>query len=81
MPISWIVIKSIGELEYDFVGRLAPQCLCSPRVSCWSIPNQGELRHVEDAAIVGDTVVIGYDDGPCQVSIISLTQVLVVSFL
>lgn len=48
---------------------------CSPRISRWSIPNKDELCHVEDACIVGDTVVIGYNHGPYQVSLIPLVQV------
>ena len=32
-------------------------------------------KHVIDAAIVGNTTVITYDNGPCQVSFVRLVKV------
>lgn len=39
------------------------------------MPFEGPYRHVEDTCIIGDTVVVGYGDGPCQVSLIRLVKV------
>ncbi|KAI0637798.1 hypothetical protein C8Q77DRAFT_1087928 [Trametes polyzona] len=41
------------------------------RVTRWSLPVEDDCRHVEDACLIGDnTVVVGYNKGPCQVSLI-----------
>ncbi|KAG5220886.1 hypothetical protein IMY05_C4500000700 [Salix suchowensis] len=40
------------------------------RISAYSLPFEGSYRHVEDACIIGDTVVIGYRDSPFQISLI-----------
>ncbi|KAF7433218.1 hypothetical protein PC9H_005168 [Pleurotus ostreatus] len=40
------------------------------RISAYSLPFEGSYRHVEDACIIGDTVVIGYRDSPSQISLI-----------
>ncbi|KDQ64754.1 hypothetical protein JAAARDRAFT_237052 [Jaapia argillacea MUCL 33604] len=45
------------------------------RISQWSIPAGDEHRHVEDACVVGDTVVVGHNIGPCQVSVINLDSI------
>jgi hypothetical protein len=45
------------------------------RLSSYSMPCQREYQHVEDACLVGDTVVLGYGDGPCQISLITLVEV------
>jgi len=39
------------------------------------MPCQREYQHVQDACMVGDAVVVGYGDGPCQVSLINLVEV------
>ncbi|KAI0370285.1 hypothetical protein BV20DRAFT_1113275 [Pilatotrama ljubarskyi] len=37
----------------------------------WSLPVEDESRHVEDACLIAEgTVVVGYNKGPCQVSLI-----------
>ncbi|KAH9853779.1 hypothetical protein C2E23DRAFT_884436 [Lenzites betulinus] len=41
------------------------------RISRWSLPAADDSRHVEDACLIGDNiVVVGYNKGPCQVSLI-----------
>ncbi|KAI0676855.1 hypothetical protein C8Q78DRAFT_50626 [Trametes maxima] len=41
------------------------------RRTTWSLPVEDDSRHVEDACLIGDnTVVVGYNKGPCQVSLI-----------
>ncbi|TFK93863.1 hypothetical protein K466DRAFT_47608 [Polyporus arcularius HHB13444] len=43
------------------------------RISTYSLPVEDDARHVEDACLIGDdTVVVGYNRGPCQVSLISV---------
>ncbi|KAH7920265.1 hypothetical protein BV22DRAFT_1040024 [Leucogyrophana mollusca] len=44
------------------------------RISLSSLPNKGDYRHVEDACVVGDTIVLGYDGGPCQVTLLPVTR-------
>ncbi|KAG1753851.1 uncharacterized protein EDB91DRAFT_1100207 [Suillus paluster] len=43
------------------------------RLSLNSLPNPGVYRHVEDACVVGDTVVLGYNSGPSQVTFLPVT--------
>ncbi|KAG2146638.1 hypothetical protein DEU56DRAFT_785604 [Suillus clintonianus] len=43
------------------------------RLTLNSLPNPGVQQHVEDACVVGDTVVIGYNSGPTQVTFIPIT--------
>ena len=41
------------------------------RISTHSLPVEDDTRHVEDACLIGDdTVIVGYNKGPCQVSLI-----------
>ncbi|KAI0829442.1 hypothetical protein BC628DRAFT_1417164 [Trametes gibbosa] len=41
------------------------------RITGWSLPAVDDSRHVEDACLIGDNiVVVGYNKGPCQVSLI-----------
>ncbi|KAI1792921.1 hypothetical protein LXA43DRAFT_1003819 [Ganoderma leucocontextum] len=43
------------------------------RIYRHSLPVEDDFRHVEDACLLrNDTVVIGYDKGPCQVSLITV---------
>ncbi|KAH7887911.1 hypothetical protein F5I97DRAFT_1805252, partial [Phlebopus sp. FC_14] len=44
------------------------------RISLLSLPNPGVVRRVEDACIVGDTIVLGYDNGPHQISLLPVTD-------
>ncbi|KAG1874622.1 hypothetical protein DFJ58DRAFT_650321 [Suillus subalutaceus] len=43
------------------------------RLTLNSLPNPGVQQHVEDACIVGDTVVLGFNSGPSQVSFLPVT--------
>ncbi|KAI0356647.1 hypothetical protein OH77DRAFT_1423598 [Trametes cingulata] len=41
------------------------------RISSWSLPVEDDSRHVEDACLIGEGIaVVGYNKGPCQVSLI-----------
>ncbi|TFK56108.1 hypothetical protein OE88DRAFT_1652718 [Heliocybe sulcata] len=42
-------------------------------VSTWSTPADN-YRHVDDAILMGDTVVVGYSAGPCQITLTPLTS-------
>ncbi|KAI0771857.1 hypothetical protein BD413DRAFT_46832 [Trametes elegans] len=45
------------------------------RITSWSLPAGDDSRHVEDACLIGSsTVVIGYNKGPCQVSLIPVLE-------
>ncbi|KAF9246944.1 hypothetical protein BU15DRAFT_38800, partial [Melanogaster broomeanus] len=44
------------------------------RITGHSLPNPGVFRHVEDVCIVGDTVVLGCDKGPHQISFLPVSQ-------
>ncbi|KAF9221858.1 hypothetical protein BS17DRAFT_218538 [Gyrodon lividus] len=43
------------------------------RITGYSLPNPGVFRHVEDACIIGDTVVLGCDKGPHQISFLPVS--------
>lgn len=45
------------------------------RISGYSIPCVDDYYHVEDACILGDTVVVAYSDGPSRVSLVRLREV------
>ncbi|RDB22715.1 hypothetical protein Hypma_010396 [Hypsizygus marmoreus] len=42
------------------------------RITSYSLPCDGDYQHVQDAYMIKDTVIVGYSDGPWQVSQISL---------
>ncbi|TFK76093.1 hypothetical protein BDN72DRAFT_756600 [Pluteus cervinus] len=44
------------------------------RISSYSLPFKGDYCHVEDACIIGDTAIVGYSGGPCQISLIRLIK-------
>ncbi|KAL7282112.1 hypothetical protein ACG7TL_003581 [Trametes sanguinea] len=45
------------------------------RITKWSLPVEDDLRHVEDACIIGEsTIVVGYNKGPRQVSLIPVLE-------
>ncbi|KAH9894261.1 hypothetical protein C8Q73DRAFT_790821 [Cubamyces lactineus] len=45
------------------------------RITRWSLPVEGDARHVEDACLIGEsTIVVGYNKGPCQVSLIPVRE-------
>ncbi|KAG2043040.1 hypothetical protein BDR03DRAFT_853239 [Suillus americanus] len=43
------------------------------RLTLNSLPNPGVQQHVEDACVVGDTVVLGFNSGPSQISFLPVT--------
>ncbi|OJA20905.1 hypothetical protein AZE42_00872 [Rhizopogon vesiculosus] len=43
------------------------------RLTLKSLPNPGIYRHVEDACTAGNTVVLGYNIGPSQVTFVPIT--------
>ncbi|KAG1780185.1 hypothetical protein EV702DRAFT_964369 [Suillus placidus] len=43
------------------------------RLTLNSLPNPGVQQHVEDACIVGDIVVLGFNSGPSQVTFLPVT--------
>jgi hypothetical protein len=59
-------------LNYDIRQQL--NIFCRFRITD-SLPHSGPHCHVEDAVVVEDITVIGYDEGPCQVSLITMKQV------
>ncbi|KDR83531.1 hypothetical protein GALMADRAFT_651263 [Galerina marginata CBS 339.88] len=44
------------------------------RISRFSRPNDSVYRHVVDATIVGATAIIGYGNGPSQISLVRLSE-------
>ncbi|KAJ8501439.1 hypothetical protein ONZ51_g606 [Trametes cubensis] len=45
------------------------------RITRWSLPVEDDARHVEDACLIGEsTIVVGYNKGPCQVSLIPVRE-------
>ncbi|KAF8845685.1 hypothetical protein BDN67DRAFT_1006953 [Paxillus ammoniavirescens] len=43
------------------------------RITGYSLPNSGVFRHVDDVCVVGDTVVLGCDKGPHQISFLPVS--------
>ncbi|PIL36763.1 hypothetical protein GSI_00453 [Ganoderma sinense ZZ0214-1] len=63
-PITAILMR--GEAHFIDQPR-------KTRIYRHSLPVEDDFRHVEDACLLrNDTVVIGYDKGPCQVSLITV---------
>ncbi|KAF8897350.1 hypothetical protein BD779DRAFT_1490354 [Infundibulicybe gibba] len=44
------------------------------RISSYSMPCREDYQHVEDACVVGETIVIGYGDGPQQISLLRMNK-------
>ncbi|KAI0751348.1 hypothetical protein C8Q80DRAFT_1156838 [Daedaleopsis nitida] len=65
-PLTTILMRG----EAHFVDRKR-----RTRISTWSLPVEDDARHVEDACLMGDdTVIVGYNKGPCQVSSILVRE-------
>ncbi|KAM5535634.1 hypothetical protein V8D89_010621 [Ganoderma adspersum] len=63
-PITTILMR--GEAHFIDQQR-------KTRIYRHSLPVEDDCRHVEDACLLrNDTIVIGYDKGPCQVSLITV---------
>ncbi|KAI0650011.1 hypothetical protein C8Q79DRAFT_941915 [Trametes meyenii] len=62
LPLTTILMR--GDAHFIDQRRKA-------RRTAWSLPVEDDSRHVEDACLIGDnTVVVGYNKGPYQVSLI-----------
>ena len=58
---------------FIFYTKRSDQWLYRTRIYRHSLPVEDHCRHVEDACLLrNDTIVIGYDKGPCQVSLITV---------
>ncbi|KAG0705477.1 hypothetical protein DFH29DRAFT_799969 [Suillus ampliporus] len=64
LPLAAITMRA----DVQFINRHSQF-----RLTLNSLPNDGVHRHVEDACVVGDTVVLGYNSGPSQVTFLPVT--------
>jgi len=63
--VSSDAVTACARLHFSRLNRF--------RLTLNSLPNPGVYRHVEDACIVGDTIILGYNNGPSQITFVPIT--------
>lgn len=60
---------------FSSVSGTLPTNVSRYRLSKYSLPNEDSYRHVVDATMISDTVIVAYGGGPTQISLLHLAEV------